>query len=472
MSRFSFEPEVTSKVVRIRCRIFEVGIGYSRRTCAENDIHMGAFYEHVCKSSLSSAIILLKTILDRGKLRAMPWWSTYDRRLNPNRLAYARLASGALWFAWLLSLLLGAGKFDLAGQVVGGDYVNFYAAGSILQKGAEACLYDFEYQKKLEQEIVGKAFDRQPPFITPPFFAWIFVPLSLFPFIWSFTIWSLLGLTCLWLSLHWIDAAHPIRGFGWALTWFPVFASVSFGQNSLLSLGLLSLTYFLWLRERRWLAGLVCSLVLYKPQLALGVGFLWLLEWRRDWQGLAGMAVGGAMLAGLSFGLLPESSRLYMELSRNVLPGIVKLKDYPLWLAHTPRAFWLLLIPGLPSLGEALALLSTVTGIAVYIFFWRKLRNEPPLLFAGAICLTLWVTPYANIYDWTILLIPAVLFWEKRPACRGLWKVIFALIWVATLLSGPLTLAQLKILPFAVQVSIPMLMIALYNAYQNLVVSG
>ena len=75
------------------------------------------------------------------------------------------------------------------------------------------------------------------------------------------------------------------------------------------------------------------------------------------------------------------------------------------------------------------------------------------------------------IYDWTIFLIPAILFWEKRPDCRGLWKVLFALIWTATLLNGPLTLGQMKILPFAVQVSIPVLVFVLYNAYQNLVVS-
>jgi len=33
--RFGFEPEVTSKVARIGCRIYEVGIGYSGRTYAE-----------------------------------------------------------------------------------------------------------------------------------------------------------------------------------------------------------------------------------------------------------------------------------------------------------------------------------------------------------------------------------------------------------------------------------------------------
>jgi hypothetical protein len=33
--RFGFEPEVTSKVARMGCRIYEVGISYSGRTYAE-----------------------------------------------------------------------------------------------------------------------------------------------------------------------------------------------------------------------------------------------------------------------------------------------------------------------------------------------------------------------------------------------------------------------------------------------------
>jgi len=33
--QFGFEPEVTAKVARLKCRIYEVGIGYSGRTYAE-----------------------------------------------------------------------------------------------------------------------------------------------------------------------------------------------------------------------------------------------------------------------------------------------------------------------------------------------------------------------------------------------------------------------------------------------------
>ena len=33
--RFGFEPEITAKVAKLRCRIFEVGISYSGRTYEE-----------------------------------------------------------------------------------------------------------------------------------------------------------------------------------------------------------------------------------------------------------------------------------------------------------------------------------------------------------------------------------------------------------------------------------------------------
>jgi hypothetical protein len=33
--RFGFEPEVTAKVAELKCRIYEVGIGYSGRTYSE-----------------------------------------------------------------------------------------------------------------------------------------------------------------------------------------------------------------------------------------------------------------------------------------------------------------------------------------------------------------------------------------------------------------------------------------------------
>ena len=34
-NRFGFEPEITAKIARLHCRIYEVGVSYSGRTYAE-----------------------------------------------------------------------------------------------------------------------------------------------------------------------------------------------------------------------------------------------------------------------------------------------------------------------------------------------------------------------------------------------------------------------------------------------------
>jgi hypothetical protein len=41
-------------------------------------------------------------------------------------------------------------------------------------------------------------------------------------------------------------------------------------------------------------------------------------------------------------------------------------------------------------------------------------------------------------------------------------------MWVATFLSGPLTLAQMKLIPFSIQISVPILATALFWSYRIL----
>jgi len=69
------------------------------------------------------------------------------------------------------------------------------------------------------------------------------------------------------------------------------------------------------------------------------------------------------------------------------------------------------------------------------------------------------------IYDWIILLLPAILLWQANISE---WKSIYALVWVATLISDPLTLAQMKALPFAIQINVPIFSVVIYWIYRNL----
>ena len=392
----------------------------------------------------------------------MTWWMRLDRILTARRLTYAWIAGGALWFSWMISCLFGPGNLDLAGQVIGTDYLQFYSAGVTLRQGRSADLYNFDYQSQLEQAIVGPGLTNYHAFITPPFLAWLFVPFTFLPYIWSFIVWSVLGFLFLWISIKLLDSEHPSKRFLWSLTWFPIFATISFGQNSLLSVFLFCLTYWLWRKDRLLAAGLVSSLLLYKPQMILGIGLLWLLEWRKDWKALLGLSIGGGSLLGLCFWLLPEASKAYIDLARNFLPGLIYQEQFPLWHLHSLRGFWIMIFPGQTGVAEGLSILLSIGGVIAYFFFWRINRKEPNLLFAGVICLTIWITPHAMIYDWSILLIPAILLWQARSGLKHAWKSIFALIWIAAFISGPLTLGQLKILPFAFQISVPILLFVIF----------
>ena len=393
--------------------------------------------------------------------------SVLERLLTQRCLTYAFLAGGVLWLAWLISVLLGSGYIDLAGQPVGTDYLQFYAAGRTLADGESAHLYDVEFQAQLERSIIGPDLKSYHAFITPPFFAWIFVPLAALPYGISFAIWSLLGVGLLGASVYLLNPQHPGRAFIWALTWFPVFASVSFGQNALLSLFLLTSVYALWRRERRFLAGMVLGLLLYKPQLTLGVGVLWLFRWREDWPALAGLVVSGLGLAGLSFGFLPEASQRYVAFVREVLPDLPTWQDFPIWHLHTVRGFWRMLISS-QRIADVLTFVSTGAG---GVAFWRLTERRSlskSLGYAAAICFTIWITPHAMIYDWAVLLIPALIFWNSLSSWRTRLLSLYALVWVSAFLSGPLTVMQLRFLPLAVQISVPVLAMCLYTIYDHL----
>ncbi len=379
-----------------------------------------------------------------------------DNWLTPRRLGYAWIAGGVLWLAWLLSILLGPGDIDLAGQVVGTDYLAFHAVGTTVRIGESGRLYDIDYQAQTQYRIIGPELTSYYGYLMPPFLTWLFVPFSMLPYRLAFALWSLLGLLGLWWSLVWLWGSASWRRFGWALTWFPIFASVSYGENSLLSLTILSLTYRLWRDERPWAAGLVCSLILYKPQLALGVGALWLLsgKGKRGWTALAGLVVGGMGLAALCFILMPEASWAYVDFALTVLPNLPAWQEFPLWQLHTVRGFWRLLLPGMWPLADGLALLISAVGLWGCVRLWRWQRT-PKLRYATAICLTLWLTPHAMIYDWAVLLIPAVLFWQTLPARRDALRVWYALLWALTFLGGPLNYALWQQFGVAFQATVP-----------------
>jgi alpha-1,2-mannosyltransferase len=396
------------------------------------------------------------------------WWLPISRALTPVRLAYAAITGAVLWLAWLISISFGSGSLDLAKQVIGTDYIQFYASGLTLRQDNAALLYDFSYQSALEVEIAGPELTNFHAFLTPPFLAWLFVPFSMLPYVWSFIIWSLLSLGGLYASLKILGVKHTRRTYLWTLCWFPVFAAVSFGQNSLLSLLILSLSYITWRRQRSFLSGLITSLMLFKPQLVIGIAILWLVCWRKDWKALLGLLTGGGILAGLTWIFLPEAATNYIQMAIKYLPGMIYQEQFPLYHLHALRGFWTLLLPGMDGLSETISILISLVALGFFIDIVMRSRHRPALSYAAVIAATILITPHAMIYDWVLLLIPAILLWQELPELKLYWRVVFAIIWLITLLSGPITYLQLLVFPVAVQISVPVFIFLLINIIHTL----
>jgi hypothetical protein len=277
-----------------------------------------------------------------------------------------------------------------------------------------------------------------------------------------------LGLVGLWLSIKLLGAENPTRTFLLSLTWLPVFYAASFGQNSFLSLLIFSLTYYLWRRKRGFSAGLVFSLLLFKPQFLIGVGLLWLFDWRNNWKALVGLAFGCLAHIIFTFWLLPEASLAYLTYALKVNSNLMSIEGFPMWNAFSTQAFWLALLPGLKGLAQGLYLACVLSFTYFFFIFWKKNFPNQPLIYAAAITWMVLTVPYIMIYDWTLLLIPAILLWTYVPGLRRQWQASFALLWVITFVSSALTFIMLRFLPFSIQIGVPALFLISAAAYQSL----
>jgi hypothetical protein len=181
------------------------------------------------------------------------------------------------------------------------------------------------------------------------------------------------------------------------------------------------------------------------------------------------------VLALVSVAISPGSAHGYLELVRTYLPTMLYQPDFPIGNLHSLRTFFILLLPRLRGLGEALGGLTSLAAVVIWIGGWRRqpvVRGDDRLTFAYAIVLTLLVTPHALIYEWTLLLIPASLLWQALVERRTALISIYAVVWLGSSISWPL--AELQLLGWlllglgvrAVQISVPILIWASWRVWE------
>ena len=309
------------------------------------------------------------------------------------------------------------GNVSLSGAPFGGDFIEFYNAGKILNQYGSHRLYDFQLQQDLIQEVIP-GFSL--PYVTPPYVAILFSPLALLPFSVAYLIWIFISVALYAGAISLIARLELLpRGMTLLICLaFPPFLMlvIAGGQISAIGCFIFALWIYLMKRQHKLLAGLVLGLILYKPTLAVFV--VPALLFGKQFRMLVGFSAVSAVLVALTIWMLgPTGSAQYVTILREFSSLVGQ--------GYTP-----------PSMHVDLAsMVRQIFHVDVRYFtmlmglpFVYLLRNNPE----RAILPTMLFNSYAPTYD-LILLIPLLVL-TYQLVHRNLHVVLF----VASFITVPL----------------------------------
>ncbi|WP_428936710.1 glycosyltransferase family 87 protein [Fontivita pretiosa] len=343
-------------------------------------------------------------------------------------------------------------------RLLGHDFLAFYTAGTFVRTGQIDKLYDLNAVRAAEHQVaqlngleLGGAFG---PYWNPPWYAWLLWPLSALPYRVALAVWTGMNLICLAVAVVLLVrmlpavVARPPRAWRigpdpiplkFARDWrnwllvpllivcsMPFIQAITHGQNTCISLLLLTLTVTAWRARRPLTAGLVCGLMLYKPQLvAVLAGVLVLNLGLRALIGI-GLIASATLIATQL--LLPAALDEYLyRLPLNL--AAVQIDQTYLWERHvTLQAFWRLLYQGrgagpISGVVSLLSMLSTMLlGAGLLLACWRSrgdyaddcwtgetAARRRDRLISAAILTTPLLMPFYFDYDLLLLAAAAVL---------------------------------------------------------------
>jgi alpha-1,2-mannosyltransferase len=233
-------------------------------------------------------------------------------------------------------------------DMLGHDFLALYYGGHCALTGHYEQLYDLPATKAFEYSTghaaglsLGTSFG---PWWNPPFAAWMFAPFAALPYLSALHAWWTVSAICLAASM--LLMGLMLRGTWktrllvplFVLTSMPCIQAFCHGQNTLVSLLILTTTVWFWRKDRPLLAGIVCGLLFYKPQLGAAiVAVLCLTEGRRA---ILGVCLTGAALVLVNILTMPGTLHefiYHMPLNLNW----IQEKNTYLWGRHvTLKAFW------------------------------------------------------------------------------------------------------------------------------------
>jgi hypothetical protein len=330
--------------------------------------------------------------------------------INPARwrrpaLAAAALASteAAVFYAyWWIRVI--------AGGLRGPDFFSFYAAARIFDQRGPGHVYDAALQRSYQDTVLGSATTEPHillPYIHPPYYTILIAPLGLLTYPAAYAVMAIanLGLAAVTVALlahhAGLDGRRTLLLAALVAGYFPLFVTLLQGQSDLVILAPLTAAFAAWSAGREATAGALAAVATVKPQLLVLVPVLFLV--RGSWRAIASYIAVALVLAAASlavFGVDGIASYL-----RVVLPWLAGgAQNFPITgqSVYSLRGF-LEDLPGGHS--TALAILTALLILAAAAM--AVARPGRALEFAAAVAVSLALSPYQNLHDLLLLILPA-----------------------------------------------------------------
>jgi hypothetical protein len=337
-------------------------------------------------------------------------------QLSARRLVGAVGLALALGYLIVLSGAYLSGQFliDPQGRPIANDFVNVYAAGTLVDAGDAAAAYDWPAHKAAEIRAVGHDFANYYGWHYPPTFLLVAAALATLPYLAASLVWLIATLIAYAANLAGILGSRA--GIALALGFPAALWNVTAGQNGFLTATLIGGTLGL-LERHPALAGVCLGLLTYKPQFGLLFPIVLIADRR-----FLTVAVAAAVAAALGLASWLAFGRATWAAFIHATPAIshAALSDGAIGFARMQSPFGLVRTLGggeaLAWTVQAAATLSLALALAL---MWRS-RAAYDLKAAALAAGALIATPYVFTYDLVVLAV-AVAFLLRYALVRGLW---------------------------------------------------
>ena len=314
---------------------------------------------------------------------------------------------GAILLTWDLIVVA---PVYLPQYAIRNDFRLDFAAALLGLREGYGRLYDLQAQQNAIHSL-GSGFNAQPFISTPPL-AWLVTPLTLLPFAAALAAWTVVLVAALLWTWRLVAPGGAWTKVAYLLLWlglFPVAFGVLVGQPGALVAAAVATAWWLIRAERPVAAGVVLSLLVLKPQLALLVPPCLLVAGHR--RTFAAWLGASAVIGLVALALLGADGAGHYR-------AILAMTQGPAW--DITRRYS---ISGPLGLGLLLYLVEALVLVLALAAAWRHRAEGPEVPVAAGIAGSLLFSPYLGFQDLLMLMLAAWLV--IRAGASALQVVLF-----------------------------------------------